>query len=60
MKMCLGQRCLVYKVFGVKGACCKLCLVKNVVWCKRCRVSKVSDEDVPDIKTGLFRNTCSW
>ena len=23
-------------------------------------MSKVSDEDVPDIKTGLFRNTCSW
>ena len=21
-------------------------------------MSKVSDEDVPDIKTGLFRNTC--
>ena len=33
---------------------------EKVVWCKRCRVSKVSDEDVPDIKTGLFRNTCSW
>ena len=21
---------------------------------------KVSDEDVPDIKTGLFRNICLW
>ena len=36
-----GIEGLVYKVFGVKGACCKLCLVKKLsgvkgVGCQRC------------------------
>ena len=47
----------MYKVFGVKGACCKMCLVKKLsgvkgVGCKRCLMKLLTTYKKQKLNTG--------